>query len=102
MKQALFIDGMEVRYSLETKNIALVLGSGFIYQRPTFMEILEIVYRGLKSTGGYRLEEFQIQYLNGKIFTSRRKGHYTMSLVRRLIQERIKQMNRERNAKPLL
>ncbi len=90
------IGGWPVEYTIETKNITAVLGSGYIYPRVTYNEMLLIIYRGLKSSGGYSAEEFVTAVQRGEIYASRRRNHFHISAMRPRILARIRQVNRQR------
>lgn len=96
MIQALMIGGWSIEYTLETKNIVAVLGNGFIQPHFTYTDMLRIIYRGLKRTGGYSLDEFIVAVQKGEIYPSKSRKHYTISAMRPRILSRIKQVNRER------
>lgn len=50
MKQCIMIDGVEIQYTIETKDIFAVLGSVYIYKPVTFLDTIRIIYRGLLRT----------------------------------------------------
>lgn len=95
MKQALMIDGTEVEYAVNTENVIAVLGRVYIYRQPTYTDLLAIIYRGLKSTLGYTLDEFITAVQKGQIYASRNRHHYRISDMRSRILTRIRQINRE-------
>lgn len=39
------IDGIEIQYTIETKDIFAVLGSAYIYRPVTFLDTIRIIYR---------------------------------------------------------
>lgn len=61
------IDGIEVQYTIETKDIFAVLGSVYIYKPVTFLDTIRIIYRGLLRNCGYTFDEFQTAVMNGNI-----------------------------------
>ncbi|MBO7466603.1 MAG: hypothetical protein J6T94_02815 [Bacteroidaceae bacterium] len=93
MKQELYINGEVVGYSLSTQNIEDVLGEGWIYRAVTLDEVLEIMYRGLLRTGGLSWEEFRHLYKTGVVFTSRRRGQYSLWQVHGLVMKRVREVN---------
>ncbi len=95
MIQAIMIGGFPAEYSIDTKNIVEVLGSGFIQVRVTYTDMLRIIYKGLKRTGGYTIDEFIAAVQKGEIYPSKSRKHYTISAMRPRILSRIKQVNRE-------
>jgi len=96
MIQQIMLDGFAVDYVIGTGNIVKVLGTVYIYKVPTFDDILKIVYLGLTRTDGYTLDEFVAAFRRGKIYTSRKKGQYSMSQIRWRIMSRVRQINRTR------
>lgn len=94
MKQQVNIDGLPIDYSIETKNVILVLGQVYIYKMPQFDDILKIVYLGLERTGGYSQSEFIECFRRGEIYTSKKKGQYSMSQMRWRIIARVRQINK--------
>ncbi len=95
MKQCLMIDGVEVQYTVETKNIFAVLGTVYIYRPVTFLDTLRIVYLGLQCKYGYTYDEFQTAVMKGQIRASRKRGHYPLNVATLRIRNRVKLINKE-------
>ena len=70
------IDGVEIQYTIETKDIFSVLGSAYIYRPVTFLDTIRIIYRGLLRNCGYSYDEFQAAVMKGNIYPSKKRGHY--------------------------
>jgi hypothetical protein len=66
------IDGIEIQYTIETKDIFAVLGSVYIYRPVTFLDTIRIIYRGLQRNCGYSYDEFQAAVMKGNIYPSKR------------------------------
>lgn len=102
MVQEIMIDGERERYSLTTEVIRRVLGGGLssaggrllIYRAVTLDDVLEIVYRGLYHNHGLTWDEFRHGYKTGVVFTSRRRGHYSLWQVHGLVMKRVRAVNR--------
>lgn len=68
------IDGIEIQYTIETKDIFAVLGSVYIYRPVTFLDTIRIIYRGLQRNCGYSYDEFQAAVMKGNIYPSKKEG----------------------------
>ena len=88
MKQSIIIDGIEIQYSIETKDIFAVLGSAYIYRPVTFLDTIRIIYRGLQRNCGYSFDEFQAAVMKGNIYPSKKRGHYPLSVATLRIRNR--------------
>lgn len=95
MKQQITIDGQNVEYSIDTRNVLTVLGTVFISKQPTYDDILHIVYLGLKRNYGYTIHQFLAAVYKGDIYASKKRGQYPFSAVRWLVYARIRQINRD-------
>lgn len=95
MIQAVMIDGFEVSYSLETENICKVLGFSYIYTQVTYENALRIIYLGLHNPHGYSSEDFVAAVLKGRIYASKRRNHYPLSVAKLRVIARIRQINKE-------
>ena len=63
------IDGVEIQYAIETKDIFAVLGSAY--------------------------DEFQAAVMKGNIYTSKKRGHYPLSVATLRIRNRVKSINKQ-------
>lgn len=95
MIQAVMINGMEVSYSIETRNICAVLGFSYIYTQLTYENALRIIYLGLHNAHGYTSDDFVTAVLKGHIYASKRRNRYPLSVARLRIVARIRQINKE-------
>nr|DAP36091.1 MAG TPA: hypothetical protein [Caudoviricetes sp.] len=95
MKQSIMIDGIEIQYSIETKDIFSVLGSAYIYRPVTFLDTIRIIYRGLQRNCGYSFDEFQAAVMKGNIYPSKKRGHYPLSVATLRIRNRVKSINKQ-------
>lgn len=95
MIQALIIDGYQVEYAITAENVIAVLGKVYIYRKPTYNDILSIIYRGLNRTCGYSLDEFVYAVNKGHIYASRNRHHYRISDMRPRILSRVRQINKQ-------
>lgn len=95
MKQSIMIDGIEIQYSIETKDIFSVLGSVYIYRPVTFLDTIRIIYRGLQRNCGYSYDEFQAAVMKGNIYPSKKRGHYPLSVATLRIRNRVKSINKQ-------
>lgn len=95
MIQALIIDGMEVPYTLDTENICKVLGFSYIYTQVTYENALRIIYLGLHNPHGYSSEDFVTAVLKGRIYASKRRKHYPLSVAKLRLIARIRQINKK-------
>ncbi|MCI7309765.1 MAG: hypothetical protein MR536_02805 [Prevotella sp.] len=93
MKQAITINHQDVEYAIETKAIIATLGTVYIYKQPTYDDILQIIYLGLKTNQGYTLPEFKLAVYRGEIYTSRQRKQFPISTIRLKIQARIRSIN---------
>lgn len=88
------IDGMEVPYTLDTENICKVLGFSYIYTQVTYENALRVIYLGLRNPHGYSSEDFVTAVLKGRIYASKRRKHYPLSVAKLRVIARIRQINR--------
>lgn len=95
MKQSIMIDGIEIQYTIETKDIFAVLGSVYIYRPVTFLDTIRIIYRGLQRNCGYSYDEFQAAVMKGNIYPSKKRGHYPLSVATLRIRNRVKSINKQ-------
>ena len=95
MKQSIMIDGVEIQYTIETKDIFVVLGSAYIYRPVTFLDTIRIIYRGLLRNCGYSFDEFQAAVMKGNIYPSKKRGHYPLSVATLRIRNRVKSINKQ-------
>ena len=95
MKQCIMIDGIEIQYTIETKDIFAVLGSAYIYRPVTFLDTIRIIYRGLQRNCGYSFDEFQAAVMKGNIYPSKKRGHYPLSVATLRIRNRVKSINKQ-------
>lgn len=95
MKQSIMIDGVEIQYTIETKDIFAVLGSVYIYRPVTFLDTIRIIYRGLQRNCGYSYDEFQAAVMKGNIYPSKKRGHYPLSVATLRIRNRVKSINKQ-------
>lgn len=107
MIQEIQINGMPVRYVINTANIINVLGnissiSGIVQlfvRLPTHEQTLRIIYLGLTRNCGYSANAFINAYYKGIIHPYKYKNQYTVSLMRYHILARIRQINKEQKEK---
>lgn len=95
MKQQITIRGEAVDYTIDTKNVMAALGSVYISRPPAYVDILRIIFLGLKRTFGYTLDEFVNAVNKGEIYASRKRGQYPISTMRPVIMNRVRQINKD-------